>query len=258
MKIWIMPPKNTPRMMELRNMKPIKMGIIVFVLLLTVIISVPIVNGNEIISDGGIPGTGSSSTSVISFDGLSNPSTSVYNATELKIPSSITKFELLTFNIPRMREMLANNETITVRINGISYVMELRDSTVKAKGLDPAVRSYRGTLNGSQNSEVGFTIGNRSISGRITIDRISYYFSTTPKTENEKVLQYVYSSRDVIVKSQPTYWADDYLGRNATPRITEVLAITQLPVTTPQPASLSLINSLGVLFFIGLGIFIRR
>lgn len=132
---------------------------------------------------------------------------------DLKIPSSIKKYDLLTFDIPGMRKRLLNGDKITVRINGVPYIMDLHDSTGKAQGLDTVTRSYRGTLDSYKNGEIGFTIGEKSIAGRITIDGISYYFSTTSKTEKGKVLHYVYSSKDVSPEGQPAKWDNDYLGK---------------------------------------------
>jgi hypothetical protein len=221
-------------------------------------IIVPVVSAVQDNSSGGTPNLDLTTPPMISFDGLSEPSSAQYNATELKIPSSITKYELLTFDIPKMREMLAKNETITVRIKGVPYKMNLYDSTGKAIGLDPAIRSYRGSLENVQNSEVHITIDNQGATGRIFITGTNYFFDSRTKTENGKILHYVYSSLDVISVGQPTYWADDYLAyKNSTLTFTEVPSIIQLQ-TIPKKASLSPLISLVVLGLIVLGILIRR
>jgi hypothetical protein len=155
---------------------------------------------------------------MVSFDGLSDVKISEnkllgYKKNDLRIPSSIKKFELLTIDIQNMKEKLANNEPITILMKGVPYKMNLRDSTGKAEGLDPSIRSYRGTLENSENSEVGFTIGKKSVSGRITSKGITFFLSTTPKTEKGKVIHYVYSSLDVVSEGQPAIWNDDYLGK---------------------------------------------
>jgi hypothetical protein len=235
-----------------------KTGIVFFITLMFVAgIIVPVVSAVQDIISGENPTSGLTTYPMISFDGLSTPSNASYNASELKIPLSIKKYELLTFDIPKMREKLTNNETITVRIKGVPYEMNLHDSTGKAEGLDPAVRSYNGFIENVKNSEIGFTIGKQVISGEISIDHVYYYFSSTPKTENGKVIQYVYSSLDVVSEGQPTYWADDYIGRNASATISGKPPTTQFPPAT-QKASLSAIIPLGVVGMITLIILFRR
>jgi hypothetical protein len=225
-----------------------KTGIVFLITLMFVAgIIVPGVNAFENDSIGETQASGLPTPPIISVDGLSTPYSATYNATELNIPSSIKKYELLTFDIPKMREMLAKNETITVRIRGVPHLMNLRDNTGKAEGLDPEIRSYRGSLEDSENSEVGFTIGKKSISGRITSKGITFFLSTTPKTEKGKVIQYVYTSLDVVSEGQPTYWADDYLAyKNSTLAFTGVPSTTQIQ-TIPKKASLSPLISLVVL-----------
>ena len=144
---------------------------------------------------------------MVSFDGLSDVKISEskmlgIKKIDLRIPSSIKKYELLTIDIEKMQEKLANNEPITVLIKGVPYKMILHESTGKAIGLDPAIHSYRGILENSKSSEVAFTIGEKSVSGRITDKGVTYYFSTTPKTENGKTLHYIYSSLDVVSEGQ--------------------------------------------------------
>ncbi len=194
---------------------------------------------------------------LISFDGLSTPSNAPYNASELKIPSSITKYELLTFDIPKMRGKLAHNETITIRINGVPYQAHLYDSTGKAEGLDPDIRSYRGSFDNIRDSEISLTIGRRVISGEFSIDNVKYFFGSTPEIENGKVIQYVYSSRDVIPAGQPTYWGNDYVGHGIPTITTRGSPTTQSPITT-HDASLPVIIPLCAAGLVILGFLIRR
>jgi hypothetical protein len=142
-------------------------------------------------------------TPMISFDGLSTPSSASYNATELHIPSSIRKYELLTFHIEKMREKLAKNDTITVRIQGVPYTMTLHDSTGKTEGLDPAIHSYQGSLENVKDSEVAFTTGKKVIGGHIFFKGNRFFLESTPKTENGKQIQYFYSLGDVVEEGPP-------------------------------------------------------
>jgi hypothetical protein len=70
--------------------------------------------------------------SMVSFDGLSESKSEAKMSDGLmveseksrsKIPSSIKKYDLLTIDIPKMREKLDKKETISVRINGEPYDM---------------------------------------------------------------------------------------------------------------------------------------
>jgi len=230
-----------------------KTGIVFFITLMFVAgIIVPVVSAVQDISRGGIPNLDLTTPPIISFDGLSEPSSAQYNATELNIPSSIRKYELLTFDIPKIREKLAKNETITVRINGVPYKINLYDSTGKAEGRDPAYRFYHGSLENVKKSSVSLSIGQRVITGDISINDEKYHLSGTPKNVTGKVIQYLYSSKDEISVGQPTFWADDYLAhKNPTSIIPSVSVTTQLQ-TIPQKTPLSLLITLLVICLIAL------
>ncbi|MFA5268254.1 MAG: carboxypeptidase-like regulatory domain-containing protein [Methanoregula sp.] len=189
---------------------------------------------------------------MISFDGLSEPSSAQYNATELNIPSSIKKYELLTFDIPKMRKMLANNETITVRIRGMPYKMNLHDSMGDAIGLDPAIHSYRGILENVNNSEIALTITDQVVGGRIMLGGVNYFIEVSRKKENENHIDYVYSSLDVVPYDCNGCLENDYLSHVDVPP-----TITGEPPTT-QKASLPTIFPFGALCVISLVIWIRR
>ena len=236
-----------------------KTGIVFFITLMFIAgIIVPVVSAVQKNSSGENPTSGITTLPMISFDGLSEPSSAQYNATELKIPSSITKYELLTFEITKMREKLAKNETITVRINGVPYKINVHDSTGKAIGLDPSVRSYYGSLENVNDSKILLVIGQRVITGEILINDEKYHLGSTPKNETGKVIQYLYSSKDQISVGQPTFWADDYLAhKNPTPILPSVSVTMQSSVTT-QHASLPPIIVLSALGLMVLGILIRR
>ena len=176
---------------------------------------------------------------MVSFDGISTPCTTSRNATELHIHPSITKYQLFTLDLAKMRTMLANNQSITIRIGGVPYRAVLHDSTGKAEGLDPAIRSYRGSLEGDSTSEIAFTAGKRVLSGSISHGGIRYDFESTPGNESGRIIQYVYSSQDVIEYGQPTYWGNDYVGHGVPAKQTDGSSPTQrasLPFIIPLSA----------------------
>jgi hypothetical protein len=158
---------------------------------------------------------------VIFFEGLSTLSDVSYNASEQKI-HSIKKYDLLIFDIPKLREKLAKNETITVRINGEPFEMALHDSTGNPIGLDPAIKSYSGNLKNVKNSDAGFTIDDSGMIGQISINHTIYSIDIAAISENGNVVQYVYSSKDVV-REGPSVNIDD------------VDVTRRSPVTTKYP-----------------------
>jgi hypothetical protein len=228
-------------------MKLNKTGIVFLITLMIVAgIIVPAVSAVENRPVGETPGSDLKNPPMISFDGLSTPGSVKYNATELKIPSSIKKYELLTFDIPKMREKLANNETITVRINGVPYAMNLRDSTGKAEGLDPTIHSYRGSLK-TKNSEIVLTISDKVLLGWIMLNGINYHIGVSPTKENEKSIEYVYSSTDVVSHECIGCLENDYLAYADITTVRTNESPTVPPVTTTQQASLPFIIPLSAL-----------
>ncbi|MFA5268253.1 MAG: kelch repeat-containing protein [Methanoregula sp.] len=154
---------------------------------------------------------------MVSFDGLSDVKISEskilgYKSDDLRIPSSIKKYELLTIDIEKMQEKLANNEPITVRINGIPYQMVLHESMGDAIGLDPAIHSYRGILENVNNSEVALTITDQVVGGRIMLGGVNYFIEVSHKKENENHIDYVYSSLDVVPYDCNGCLDNDYLS----------------------------------------------
>jgi hypothetical protein len=235
-----------------------KTGIAFFITLMFVAgIIVPLVSAVENISIGENPTSGVTTPPMISFEGLSIPVSATYNATDLNIPSSIKKYELLTFDIPKMREKLAKNETITVRIKAEPYRMIVHDSTGKAEGLDPTIRSYQGSLENVQNSEVDFTSSDQVIVGRILINGVNYFIDVSHKKENEKVINYIYSSLDIIDEGIPIKIDEDYFKRSNLSTLTNETPTIQSP-STKQNVPIPIIITLGSLGLIVLMIPNRR
>jgi hypothetical protein len=200
---------------------------------------------------------------VIFFEGLSAPVNGSYTASELEIHSSIKKYDLLTFDIPLVREKLAKNETVVVRIDGVPYEMVSKKSITDTYGIECDATGCSGTLNNQNTSEIRFVLGGPLILGRIKVNGTNYIFDSTPKTEDAKVIQYVYSYKNVVSEG-PSIPIDDVdvtrrppTTRKIIEETTEETAGAQIPPATTRASSSNLIP-LCALGLILLGSLIRR
>jgi hypothetical protein len=225
--------------------------IVAGLVLLILICLVPLAGAAETSTIGEKQIPVSTTPSIVSFDGLSIPSNASYNASELKIHPSIKKYDLVTFDIPKLREKLAKNETITVRVDGVPYEMVVQNGAEDASGVICDTTGCSGTLKNEKNSEISFVLSEESILGRIKVNGTNYFFDTTSKTENGNVIQYVYSYKNVVSEG-PSINIDDVDVTRRSPVTTknpEKPAASQIPTETQRasPAILVPIIAVGLI-----------
>ncbi|WAI01456.1 M12 family metallo-peptidase [Methanogenium organophilum] len=130
-----------------------------------------------------------------------------------KIPSSIKNYDLVVFDIQRIREILLSGDTLTVYVEGQPYVMDIQEILTDTEALAIGIHSFTGSLIGVEDSEVILTFDDRVLLSRIAINKTEYYIESTsmkdPKSTNA-FLQYVYSSKDVVPEGD-TILIDSYL-----------------------------------------------
>lgn len=118
---------------------------------------------------------------------------------ELTIPQIITKYDMITFDIPDIKNELENFESLDITIGNQKYSMKLTKADFSK--VKDNIESYYGTLNGIENSEIFLTISDTVIVGSISIDSETFYVKPVEprkRVSSEKpVLHIIYSSNSV-------------------------------------------------------------
>ncbi|MCK9591152.1 MAG: hypothetical protein M0Q91_03960 [Methanoregula sp.] len=146
----------------------------------------------------------------IAYDETSKANLSSFNIQkpeELWIPSSVNKFDVVTFNHSLLNAHLKSGKDITVSIGGKDYQAELSqmefDNIRSRIQNDDGIYSYHGILLGV-NSDFLFTVGKNTIHGRITLNTPNgetfWIIPVEPRARTEistSPLHIIYSSRNV-------------------------------------------------------------
>jgi len=123
----------------------------------------------------------------------------INNSEELKIPSSINKYDVITVDSKLLNEQLKSGKGITISLGGKDYPAEI--SRMNFENIDDGIDSYHGTLPGIKNSDILFTTGEKVLIGRITLDDGIYWIIPVESGEkmeiSEAPLHIIYNSRDV-------------------------------------------------------------
>jgi hypothetical protein len=141
-------------------------------------------------------------TNVIAYDETSKANLSDFNIQkpeELWIPSSVNKFDAVTFDHTSFNEQLKSEKGIVISIGEKDYQTEL--SRMKFENNTDGVYSYYGTLVGVKNSSMLFTTRKNVIFGTITAENETFWIiPVEPRARTEiaqSPLHIIYSSKDV-------------------------------------------------------------
>lgn len=140
---------------------------------------------------------------IVHIGGMTEKRANIYNLSELTIPSSIKKLDIVIFDLKKLDGLLEMGGKVPMHIKGKPYIMELNEIKVNAPGVNEGTFSYRGSIVGVDDSEIVLTFSDRALVGRITLDNVDYTIESIGKkdvTTTDKVLHVVYSSEDVVAE----------------------------------------------------------
>ncbi len=152
-------------------------------------------------------------TNVIVYDETSKANLSFFNIQkpeELRIPSNINKFDVVTFDHTSLNDQLKSGKGFTISIGGKDYIAEL--SPVKYENTSDGVYSYLGTLQGIDSSKILITTGKNVLIGDISLGNETFWIiPVEPRARTEtsqSPLHIIYSSKNVenvtfIIDNQP-------------------------------------------------------
>jgi len=140
---------------------------------------------------------------IVHIDGMTEKRANMHNLSELNIPSSIKKSDIVIFDLKKLDGLLGMGGKVPMHIKGKPYVMELNEIKVNAPGVNEGTFSYRGSIVGVEDSEIVLTFSDRALVGRITLDNVDYTIESIGEKDAinaDKVLHVVYSSEDVVAE----------------------------------------------------------
>ena len=127
----------------------------------------------------------------------------IQNPSELNIPSSVKKYDVVTFDHTGLNSKIIR--TLQIRIKGKRYQAELK--RFNFENIDDGINSYRGKLIGVASSEIMLTIGDSAINGRVTVNNETFWIRPVePRKRLEKgksPLHIIYSSKDMESPETP-------------------------------------------------------
>lgn len=117
----------------------------------------------------------------------------------VKIPATIKKFDVVTFNQPILNDKLKSGEGLTFRIREKEFKTDL--TRVNLKNIEDGVETYSGTLVGEKGSKVLITISDDVTVGSITLGTETIWIDPIePRSGDQMDLStahIIYSSQDV-------------------------------------------------------------
>lgn len=150
---------------------------------------------------------------IINIEDISEIISDIPEKESLNIPENFEKYELLTLDIQKMRNELANGRMVPICIDGVFYKMNLSEIMVNAPDVKSQTLSYTGHLENSNKSEVVLTISERVLIARINVNGIDYVIESIPhKEKSGKVIHYAHRSSDVKEEGEYLSGTDDYLA----------------------------------------------
>lgn len=176
----------------MRKSKGIGISVLLAASLLIGVIFNPAVNA---INDG------KNDMSIIHINGMTEIRNNIYNQSELKIPFSIKKSDIIILDLNKLDRHLKTDTKVPIHIKGKPYVMELKEIKVNAPGVEDGTHSYSGSIAGLKNSEIVMTFSDKALIGRITLNNVEYTIESIGKNDiinSDKRLHIVYSSEDVV------------------------------------------------------------
>lgn len=199
--------------MKKRQAQGIRPLSILFVLLLVSPVVMPAVNASDMRS--GFEQNDdiwSGETAVIHFEGLTEKRIVPGKLYDTKVPSSIKKYDLVTFDSAKIKDYLLRGRQITVSLSGETYVMDLHELTIDTEAMNKGIHSFVGILIGDDNSEVVLTVSDRVTLGRIRINDQEFYIDSTSVEDPNSpghYIEYTYSSQDIVPEGD-TILIDSY------------------------------------------------
>ncbi len=129
----------------------------------------------------------------------------IQNYEKLMVPSSkfVRNYDIITVESDLLYKELEAGNSITIAIGGTDYPAEL--SRMNFENIDDHIESYRGNLTGVKNSDILFTIGEKVLIGRITLENTTYWINPIELRQtietNQLPLHIVYNSNQVTNKT---------------------------------------------------------
>jgi hypothetical protein len=176
--------------------RPVNIAVALMVILVTVLLAAGCTNNSEIpfefTGSTTVIAQGATSVSDLAAKGVENPES-------LNIPKGISRFDLVTINLPAINEKLKSGQEIPVRIRGKDYVINVTRMTFDKN--DDGIDSYSGKIEGVKSSEVLFTVGPKVIIGRCTTTDETFWINPAGNRSRAEssllVPHYIYSTKDV-------------------------------------------------------------
>ena len=183
-----------------------KIGLRAFSMLLAVmlvsVVLVPAVSASDSKSkDEQMSNRSASEKALVHFGDLTEMRIADEKEVYAKIPSSIKNYDLVVFDLPKIREHLLHGDQLTVYLEGQPYTMDLQETTIDTEAIATGIHSFTGSLTGVEDSQVLLTVGNNVLLGRIVVDYTEYFIESTSTKDSKSsgaFLQYVYSSKDIV------------------------------------------------------------
>lgn len=133
---------------------------------------------------------------------------------KIRTPASVRKYDVVVFNAPGIRDLLLSGKPLTIYVEGQPCTTDLQEQTTDTEARSKGIYSFVGTLRGDDTGDVVLTVSNQTLLGRIRMCGTEYFIESTaiPDTGSvDKILQYTYSSRDVVPEGSPARLSGLYL-----------------------------------------------
>ncbi|EHQ36774.1 M12 family metallo-peptidase [Methanoplanus limicola] len=132
---------------------------------------------------------------------------------DLKIQSTIEKYDLVLFDIPKIRDDIFKDGELAVCIDGKNYSMTLKELPVNDKGVNPDTHSYTGNLKGVENSNSVLTISKSVLIASIILNGEEYCIDSLSATDSSGNKYHIeYKVNDVKIEGNYIYGIEDYLA----------------------------------------------
>ena len=155
------------------------------------------------------------STPLIIFEGYTKQIDANQIKSDLKIDNTIEKYDLVSFDIPEIRNEIFKKGELPVCIEGKQYSMILNELLVNDKGVNPETHSYNGYLKGVDNSNIVLTISESVFLASIIINGEEYCIdSLSAKDPSGDKYHIEYMVKDIKIEGNYLYGIEDYLAHS--------------------------------------------
>jgi hypothetical protein len=118
---------------------------------------------------------------------------------ELSLPTRVTKFDLVTFDIPAISEKLKSGKRFPIRIWGKEYLVNV--TSVNSEKSDSGIIRYFGKFDDEKGYRFLLTVGPDLILGTVIYENETFEIGRAEKnarTGYQSPLHFIYSSHDVV------------------------------------------------------------